>query len=123
MTIFVFGNEFLEGDAFAHDVARELKKAGHPIKACRSPDELLESREHLTILDVVRGIDSPMLITDVNQLATRKLVSLHDFDVGYFLALMQEVGWGKDIKIIGIPQEGDAKAIAQEVEQWIDKKD
>ena len=46
-------------------------------------------------------------------------MSLHDFDVAYFLKLMQEMGINKKIKIIGIPAKGNSKIIAEKVENMI----
>ena len=124
-TLYVFGNEYLEDDAFAKDVAKEIAKAttkktinGLNIKLCSHPEILLDAEEdELLILDVVKDIKKPMLLTNISQLKTRKLVSFHDFDVGFVLQLMKSMGTDK--KIIGIPQKGDAKEIAHEVERWI----
>ncbi|MBS3158710.1 hypothetical protein J4206_05475 [Candidatus Woesearchaeota archaeon] len=126
-TLYVFGNEYLEDDAFAKDVAKEIAKAttkktinGLNIKLCSHPEILLDAEEdELLILDVVKDIKKPMLLTNISQLKTRKLVSFHDFDVGFVLQLMKSMGTDKKIKIIGIPQKGDAKEIAHEVERWI----
>ncbi|MFH1590576.1 MAG: hypothetical protein ABIC95_01475 [archaeon] len=118
ITLYVFGNEHLDSDNLAIDVASNIPsvKAVH----CHSPDDLLDVAEsELLIMDVVKGIDKPMLISDPSQLKTRNIVSLHDFDVGYFLNLMESLDMGKRIKIIGVPQKGDPVAIAKEVEQWL----
>ncbi|MBR9699163.1 hypothetical protein GOV09_01760 [Candidatus Woesearchaeota archaeon] len=113
-TIYVFGNEFLAEDSFARKTSEYLNDV-HLIH-CRSPDDLLEADGEITILDVVKGIEKPIIITDVNQLQTRDIISLHDFDLSFFLTLLQNMGIGKNIKIIGIPMQGDAQKMAQEVE-------
>ncbi len=126
-TLYVFGNEYLKDDAFAKDVAKEIVKTAKNklkdelnIKLCAHPEILLGAKEdEILILDVVKDIKKPMLITDVSQLKSRKLVSFHDFDVGFVLQLMKSLGTDKKIKIIGIPQQGDAKKIADEVKGWI----
>lgn len=115
--IFVFGNEFLEEDSFAHDVAVHL--SGVRIVPCRSPDDLLDAEGKITILDVVKGIHEPLLVTDIAQLKTRNIMSLHDFDVGFFLTLMREMGEEKEVAIIGIPQVGNAPTMAEKVRSWI----
>lgn len=112
--LYVFGNESIDGDSFALDVARAMNVE---FRHLRSPELLLEAEGHITILDVVRGITEPTRI-DVSQLKTRGLVSLHDFDVGYFLTLLDRLGMLDSITIIGIPQRGDAAKIAHEVSQW-----
>ncbi len=112
-TLYVFGNEHLLEDKLARDVARELK--GFEIRHCRSPDDLLDAEGDILILDVVKGISKPLIIEDIAQLKTRKMMSLHDFDVGYVLTLMNGLGISKTIKILGIPQTGDSKKLAREV--------
>jgi Ni,Fe-hydrogenase maturation factor len=116
-TVHVFGNEYVKGDAFSHEVARHLHEVR--IVECRSPDDLLDAEGEMIILDVVKGIHEPVLIKNIAQLKTRKLISLHDFDVGFFLNLMKELGMESEIKIIGIPESGDAKKIADKVKLWI----
>jgi len=112
-TLYVFGNEHLEGDKLAREVASSLR--GFTVVHCRSPDELLGAEGDILILDVVKGIRKPMVIGDVSQLKTRKMMSLHDFDVGYFLTLMDGMGMGKKVKIVGIPQQGEKGKLAREV--------
>ena len=46
-------------------------------------------------------------------------MSLHDFDLGFFLSLMKELGINKKIKIIGIPENGNIKEIADGVKACI----
>jgi Ni,Fe-hydrogenase maturation factor len=116
-TVYVFGNEFIAGDGFARQVASELK--GVTIVHCRSPDDLLETDGEVVILDVVKGNVEPVVITDIAKLKTRKIISLHDFDLGFFLKLMKELGMEKKVKIIGIPEQGNAQEIAQTVISWI----
>lgn len=114
--LYVFGNPALREDAFAIEVASAL---GIPFRHAHSPDDLLEADGDIEILDVVRGIVDPIIIEDVSRLRTRPMLSLHDFDVGYFLTLMDRLGMLGRIRIIGVPQEGDAHAIARKVSEWI----
>jgi len=114
-TLYVFGNEFLAEDSFAHEVSKHLHANIIP---CSSPDTLLDVEGDITILDVVKDIHEPMLLRP-NQIKTRNIVSLHDFDVGFFLNLMKELGNEQNIKIIGIPQEGNAEIIANKVKAWL----
>ena len=117
-TVYVFGNKFIEQDNFAHQVAHKLH--GISVKECCSPEQLLDiDDESITILDVVEHIEKPILIMDVNQLKAPHLVSLHYFDLGFFLQLMEKMGMQKNIKIIGIPQQGDFKKIIEQVKAWI----
>lgn len=118
MNLYVFGNEYLAQDSMARRVSEHLQ--GIDIVHCHSPEELLEADEEIiTILDVVVGITKPIVITDITKLKTRNLVSMHDFDLGFFLKLMKELGQEKHVRIIGVPQAGDAKALAKDVEKLI----
>ncbi|MFH1072124.1 MAG: hypothetical protein V1743_01715 [Nanoarchaeota archaeon] len=117
-TIYVFGNEHLEYDRMAQLVMRELDD----VRAiyCGSPERILDDEsDEIIMLDVVKGATKPLIINDVRQLKTRALTTMHDFDVGFFLNLLHELGMEKKIKIIGIPAVGDAKLIAREVKAWI----
>jgi Ni,Fe-hydrogenase maturation factor len=116
-SVYVFGNEFIEGDGFARQVASEL--TGVTIVHCKSPDDLLDADDEVIILDVVKGGSDPIIITDIAKLKTRKIISMHDFDVGFFLSLMKEMGMERKVKIIGIPERGNAREIAQKVKLWI----
>ena len=70
--VYVFGNEFLEEDSFAHEVAQHLQEK---IEKCRSPDDLLLSDQNpLVILDVVKNSKKVMMITDINQLKTINII-------------------------------------------------
>ncbi len=122
-SLYVFGNEYLDEDSLAHEVAARIKQRyGDAVRivACRSPDELLEAEgEELLILDVVKNLREPVVIDDIAHLHTRPIMTIHDFDVAYLLRLMRELGIEKNIKIIGIPPTGDAKKIAQKVVAWM----
>ena len=117
--LYVFGNEFLEDDKLARNVSFHLKDS-FKIIHCTSPDELMEAEDaEIIILDVVKGIEKTIIINDPAQIKTRSLISLHDFDLGFFLNLMKEMGIKKKVKIIGIPAEGNTELIASEVKLCI----
>ena len=119
--VYIAGNPYLNDDNISHAIARILSLE-HDIKTIPllSPDDiLLINEEDITIIDVVKGITEPIHITDASTLKTRHLMSLHDFDFGYFLNMMNELGIGKRLNIIGIPQNGDITAISGQVKEWI----
>ncbi|MBS3131141.1 hypothetical protein J4212_01795 [Candidatus Woesearchaeota archaeon] len=116
--LYVFGNEHLAEDRLARQVSR-LLSGRHEIVHCRSPDELLECEdEEILILDVVRGIKEPVIIEDIEKVRAKKIMTLHDFDLGYFLNLMKLLGVERKVKIIGIPAEGNVEELAKKVEEW-----
>ena len=109
--LYVFGNEYLENDSFAGKIASQLQNKLDDVETisiirCTSPDDLLDADDDITILDVVKNIKEPILITDISKLKINNMVSLHDFDLAYFLNLMKELDMNKNIRIIGIPMRG-----------------
>jgi Ni,Fe-hydrogenase maturation factor len=115
--LYVFGNEYLEQDSLARKVASCLEDI--ELVHSRSPDDLLEAEGEMIILDVAKGITEPRLITDTSKLKAANIVSMHDFDLGYFLRLLDELGTPKKVKIIALPQNGDPLALSKQVQQWI----
>ena len=117
--LFVFGNEFLADDAFAREVASDLGDI-FDVVHCRSPEQLLDTdSDELNILDVVRGIENPMMITDIDRIRTRSMISLHDFDLGFFLHLMEGMGMRKFVRIFGVPETGNSKEVARVIKGWL----
>lgn len=119
--IYVFGNEYLVEDNFAGIVAKDLLNIRQDIEIihCTSPDDLLEATGDIIILDVVKNIQSPMIIKDISQLKVNKIITMHDFDLGFFLNLLKSVDDQRNITIIGLPMTGDASRIAEEVYAWL----
>jgi len=116
--LYVFGNQYLKEDSFAIDVAKELKREIEVV-FCDSPEALFDSEEEIVILDVVKGIEEPIIINDLSLLKTRKMLSLHDFDLAFFLNLLKEMDHNKKFKIIGIPENGKIKILKDWVKENI----
>jgi len=122
MKIYCFGNEFLKEDSLAKEFADELDVEGVEFVKCSSPEEVFEENsDKIVILDVVEGVNEVILIDNLSQLQTGNMVSLHDFDLAYFLKLMRRMGSLKEIRIIGIPMKGDKEKIKNGVEDIIKK--
>lgn len=113
--LYVFGNEYLAQDSMARRVAAHLHDVD--IRHCRSPDDLLDAGDTITILDVAQDTDRVRTLTDVSALKTRNLVSLHDFDLAYFLNLLEAIGNHKNILIIAVPATGEPERLARDVER------
>ena len=116
MIVYCFGNEFLEYDSLAKQIADEIKIEGIELLKCDSLEEIFESKGDIVILDVVDKIDKVIEIDDVEKLDNEMVGSLHDFDLGFFLKLMKKMDQIKEVKIIGIPMKGDKVAIKKEIE-------
>ena len=55
------------------------------------------------ILDVVEGINEIKIFDNLKILNPHRMFSLHDFDLTFFLGLMERLGKVDNVKIIGIP--------------------
>lgn len=101
--VFCFGNEYIENDKAAIELADNLKHLnlnGFEFIKCGSPEELEGQRP--IIIDVVQNLKEPMLF-DIDRLKEPSMTSLHDFDLGFNLMLMKEIGAIENANIIGIP--------------------
>jgi len=114
-----FGNPYLDEDNLALQVADLIIKdrvKGLEVVKCVSPDEILSyTGKDFFILDVAQGAKEATLIDDIDRLKSASMVSLHDFDLGFFLKLMKETGKLDKVRIICIPQKGDITKIKKDV--------
>lgn len=101
MLILAFGSL---NDKQAWIVADKLKHEMPEMEIIKTSnvEDILDADEELIIIDAVRGIKKPCLL-GIDDLKDRRISTLHDFDVGFFLKLMKRAGKLKKIKIIGIP--------------------
>ncbi len=93
MRVLCFGSELVENDDTALRIC-ELLKSDFPnveFVVCHDPSEILENAGDTIILDVVRRIDHVHFIDD-ELLKERKLYTLHDFDLGFFIKFVKEIG-------------------------------
>ncbi len=120
VAVLYFGNELIPEDRFAIEVVKEMKKKSPKIDFihCKSPEEILNYKNYkkIFIIDVSPNVDDVTVVEDINMLKKRGLFSLHDFDLNFFLKLMEKMGNFKikDIKIIALPIKGEKKALAEE---------
>ena len=111
--VLCFGNPYLKYDSLAVSIADWF--SSHPVKdiefvKCVSPDEVLNyTGTGFFILDVVKDLEEPGLFDDIGMIEVNRLVSLHDFDLGFFLRLMKETGRMDNVRIIGIPMHGSVE--------------
>ena len=105
--VLCFGNEFIEMDRLPIILYRELrgKIPNVDFVICESLNEILDylNYERVFILDTVKGIKDISIIDDIEILKERKIYTLHDFDLGLYLKLINRIKKIKNLKIIGIP--------------------
>ena len=121
MKVWVFGNELIEEDAMAKKACKDMKIEGVDLIFCESAEELLDKdhKEQIVIVDVVKDIDKVTLFEGIDKLEEHKLISGHDFDLGFQLKLLKAMGELTKIVIIGVPREGDVVEIKNEIEKTI----
>ncbi|MFH1063750.1 MAG: hydrogenase maturation peptidase HycI [Candidatus Woesearchaeota archaeon] len=117
--LLAFGNPYLKEDNLALEIADAIiadKIKGIEVVKCVSPEEVLHyTDKEFYILDVVKDLHEVRVFDDINKINARNIVSMHDFDLGFFLKLMKETGQIDKVNIIGVPQEGDIKVLKDEV--------
>jgi len=122
MKIFCFGNEFIENDALAKHIADDLIKENINIIKCNSPEDMithLQGNEEIIIIDVVKDIKEVMIIDNVDKLKTKNTLSTHDLDLSFMLKLMKNMNMLTNIKIIGIPMQGNKEEIKEKVRELL----
>jgi hydrogenase 3 maturation protease len=117
--LLAFGNPYINEDSLAITIADSIIKdkiKGLEVVKCISPEEVINyTDKDFYILDVVKDLEEVMIIDDIDRLKGEGMVSLHDFDLGFFLKLMKKTGKLDKVNIIGIPQQGDIKSIKEKV--------
>ena len=117
-TVFVFGNPLVEEDSIALLTAEKLRgMKGFEFHEIESLGELEEIPNELIILDCAEGAEKIEVLSDLKKIAHEKKFSLHDFDLGTELLLLEKIGKlkGKKICIIALPKEIELKKAVEGV--------
>lgn len=128
--VLCFGNEFFGKDKIAKEIAEEIKIPGVEFIKCDTPEKFFftnffnknKNYKNLFILDVAKNIKKVTLIEDLNKIKNIKSITLHDFDLSFFLKLKKELEKDFKIKIICIPMKGNKKKIIGEIKKIIKSK-
>ena len=128
-TVLVFGSEIVKEDSLALKVADILKedksllRSIKVVKYSRLDDILERKNERIVILDVAKGIEDVALLNDFHTIRKKDISTIHDFNLGYYLKLMEAIGEVKNIKIIAIPYHASNKIeeIAKKVKMLLNK--
>ena len=109
MQVLAFGSL---NDRQAWNVVDKIKREFPDYEFHKSSDvdDILKFKRDMIIIDVVKGIRKPRLLK-VDDLRDRKIDTIHDFDLGFFLKLLKSIDKINRIKIIGIPMEIDDEVI------------
>jgi Ni,Fe-hydrogenase maturation factor len=126
--VLCFGNPYIKLDSLAQEIAKKkgqtASQIGLKFISCNSPEEIFFYLDKdFIILDVAKGIRKPVYIDDISVLETSKMVSLHDFDLAFFLKLMQKIQKDKKdaIKIVAIPEKGDERKLSSRIFELLKK--
>jgi Ni,Fe-hydrogenase maturation factor len=119
-----FGNSLVEEDAMAKKIADKINLPNTVVVKCNSPEEILFYQDQdVVLIDVAINIQRVMLIPSLDMLKTPNVVSLHDFDLAFFLKLMERLQMVnthvQKIPLIAVPAKGELNALVKDVEKQI----
>ena len=110
MKVLIFGNVLVEGDDLALKLIPELEEKFDDIefKEFDPTEDLQKEGRNLLIIDAVIGIDSVKELVlrggdDFERVELSSGVGMHDFDLGYNLRLLSNLGLIDGVKIICVP--------------------
>ncbi|MEM4389430.1 MAG: hypothetical protein QXG98_02100 [Candidatus Micrarchaeia archaeon] len=104
MKILAAGNPLVARDALPISILPELRKKLPEIEFEELDVEDLESYgRQLYIIDTIEGIKRPCVVRGIAPLLTKKIYSLHDFDLGMRLKLLKKMGMLERVLIFGVP--------------------
>jgi len=105
LKILVFGNKLLRNDRLPITMIDELQKEFPDIEFQEfdTVEDLHKEGKSLYILDTVEGIEHVITITEIDQLITDKIYSVHDFDLAHNLKLLKKAEMIEKVMIFGIP--------------------
>jgi Ni,Fe-hydrogenase maturation factor len=112
MNIYVFGNDHVEKDTKAIEVARKLEDTREGISFVfvkPNEDVPFANERRVVILDTVEGIQDVALVDRdrIDGLLLSPRGSVHDFDLAFQLRYLKKLNKLGEVTIIGIPQEGE----------------
>ncbi len=111
MKILSLGNEFIAEDSFAKKVCNGMDIIN--VKGSFELMDLLRGGDEIIIIDVVKGLNHVALIRK-EDLRQDSILSAHDFDAGFLIGLIDP-----NVRIIGVPENGDLNKIREEVQSTL----
>jgi hypothetical protein len=121
MKIYVMGNILVREDALPVNLLPILRKEFPQIEFIEldPTEDIIPEKKSLTIIDTVINTKEVCLIHDIDRIELGRIVSLHDFDLGYNLKLMKKFGVLEKVNIIGVPPAMDEIAALKEIKKVI----
>lgn len=116
--IYILGNKLDPRDKKALLLLPTLKKQFPEIEFVHfDPTEEITDRlrMNLTIIDTVAGIKKVTIYKTLKNFERAGGLSVHDFDLYFFLGLLQKLNKLKKITIIGIPQNARISDLKKEI--------
>jgi hypothetical protein len=122
-TFFVFGNPLVDEDSLPLRLIGRLR-SHFPSFEFKEFDTIedLEPQKEMNIIDTVKGIKKVEIIEDVDKIATDKIYSMHDFDLGYNLKIWKKMKLVEKVKIFGIPSDMKDEDALSELSRLINSK-
>jgi allophanate hydrolase subunit 1 len=121
MKFLIFGNIDVKQDSLALKLLPKLQQELPEIEFKEfDPTENLAGEIEegkLNIIDVVQGIDKMIVITDLAQIKQDRVNSLHDFDLGFNLKILEKIDKLKEVEIIGLPQDMKEEKALEEIKK------
>lgn len=116
MNIYVLGNPLVKDDSLPLKLIPFLRKGFPEYNVLEiDPNEDFIPEENSVIIDTVVGIDKITLFTDIDQFTGHKLISPHDYDLGFHLKFLKKMGKIKNLKIMGVPQSFNTNQAYKEI--------
>lgn len=120
-TIYIFGNEILSFDSTPIKLAPDLQKIFPEfIFEVIDPNENLHPKnKELLIIDTIMDIDKVVIFNDIDKIQDSPRYSMHDFDLGFNLKLLQKIGELKKVTIFGVPPHIEKKEAIKQLVKLI----
>ena len=85
LTIYVVGNLLVEEDNIALKIMNRLQNEFPHVEFRElDPAENIPEEKELFLIDAAEGIESVLLLDDIDKIQRTQAYSLHDFDLGGF---------------------------------------
>lgn len=122
MLIYVIGNPLVKYDSLPLKLIPFLKTSFPAAEIIEADvNENFLPKKNSVIIDTVVGVDNVTLFTTLTDFTGPRLVTPHDYDLGFHLRLLQKLKKINKFSIIGIPQGKPERVIKLELARIIKK--